>query len=74
MTRLSQDAVRVPLLCVRITNEERTLLKQLAGDLPLSTYVRNRLFFDQNDEVGREMRLSARTRQKLLSKLLMLFQ
>lgn len=71
MTREFKRAARAPLLSVRLTHEERATLKQAAGDLPLSTYARDRLFSDDCSEAACATRLSALERQKMLSKLLM---
>ncbi|MEP1572779.1 hypothetical protein [Roseibium album] len=66
---------RCPLLSVRLTPEERQMLLDAAGKMPLSDYVRARLFGgseDSKSETSANMpvRLSAKERQRLLAQIL----
>lgn len=66
---------RCPPLSVRLTPEERQLLLDATGKMPLSDYVRSRLFGgleDGKSDVSANMpvRLSARERQRLLAQIL----
>lgn len=71
MKRVSTNTGQSSVLSIRLTAEERDLLTSTAGELPLSTYVRQKLFSDSLIITGTETRLSVVERQKLLSKLLM---
>lgn len=57
---------------VRLTSEERKLLEQAANGMPLSRYIRFKLFQieRQNAPVTGEERLSPMARQKLLAQIL----
>lgn len=49
---MEHEPLRSPL-CIRLTKQERQRLEQDAGDMPLSAYVRSRLF-DENHTAPRK--------------------